>query len=67
MILEKVQDCFIGATFLLFAPLIPEVATAGSTLINVGEISGAFTLIIQFLSAILLIKRLRKNDNSKKS
>ena len=62
MILEKVQDCFIGATFLLFAPFIPEVASAGSTLINVDEISGAFTIIIQFLSAVLLVKRLTKND-----
>ena len=53
---------FIGATFLLFAPFIPEVASAGSTLINVDEVSGAFTLIIQFLSAVLLVKRLTKND-----
>ena len=32
------------------------------TLINVDEISGAFTIIIQFLSAVLLVKRLTKND-----
>ena len=69
MVLSRVQDCCLGAGFLLLAPFIPDFAGMGATLmpVNVDEVTGAFTLIIQFLSAVLLVKRIMKKNDEKKS
>ena len=61
MTFQGVQDYLMGFTFMICAPFVPLAIDSWSQTLNIYEISDVFTLIIQFLSAILLAKRILKN------
>ena len=66
MTLDGLQDWSMGIAFLVTAPFFPLVGERSAEFLNIAEVGDAFTLIIQFLSAVLLAKRLLKNKDNEK-
>jgi len=65
--IKEVQDYFLGVTLFFVAPFIPMITLTSTNIFNVEDATSAFTLIIQFLSAMLLIKRIMKRNDSEES
>tara|TARA_R110002126_G_scaffold13723_3_gene58984 strand:- start:549 stop:749 length:201 start_codon:yes stop_codon:yes gene_type:complete len=65
--IQEVQDYFLGVSLFFVAPFIPMMTQTSTSLFNVSDATSTFTLIIQFLSAILLIKRIMKRNDNEES
>jgi len=65
--IQDVQDYFLSISLFFVAPFIPVLTATSTSLFDVGDATSALTVIIQFLSAILLIKRIMKRNDEEES